>query len=229
MTQVAAVEATSDYDYQTMLQTVKRRRRVDKAKVHRALGLLARDLDLFVSNFNSRLKALAQLTFHDAPNDIRAGSVANEPPKTKRGQRAGARVQRGRRNEAKRERGVEALPNPLFRAHEVGGSEAPRLEGQSEPPRDIAAVKRGKGKGTGHLGKEAKERRPPFARGARRPLPLVVQGGAVGASPSEVRLIKKEDGAVGARPAEAAPLVREKRTIGYVAAAEDRRAELEAA
>ena len=63
MTQVAAVEATSDYDYQTMLQTVKRRRRVDKAKVHRALGLLARDLDLFVANFNSRLRSIAQLTF----------------------------------------------------------------------------------------------------------------------------------------------------------------------
>ena len=58
MTQVAAVEATGDYDYQQMLKTVKRRRRVDKAKVHRALALLARDLDLFVGNFHSRVAAL---------------------------------------------------------------------------------------------------------------------------------------------------------------------------
>ena len=91
MTQVATVEATGDYDYQKMLQTAKRRRRVDKAKVHRALGLLARDLDLFVANFNARLKSIAQLTFHDSPDDLRVASIAKTQDKKKRGRRAGAR------------------------------------------------------------------------------------------------------------------------------------------
>ena len=119
MTRVAAVGSTIDIDglgtYAEMFKTVTRRRRVDKAKVHRALALLARDLDLFVANFNSRLKTIAQLTFHDAPDDLRVASIARSQGK-KRSRRAGARVQRGRRNEAKRARGVEASPNPLFRA-----------------------------------------------------------------------------------------------------------------
>ena len=53
MTQVAAVEGTGDHDCQKMLQTVKRRRRVDKTKAHRALGLLAGDLDLFCLLYTS--------------------------------------------------------------------------------------------------------------------------------------------------------------------------------
>ena len=129
MTQVAAVEATSDYDYQKMLKTVQRRRRVDKAKVHRALALLARDLDLFVTNFNARLKSIAQLTFHDSPDDLRVASIAKTQDRKKRGRRAGARVQRGRSNEARRGGGVEASPNPTFdptKANKGKEGEGPR-------------------------------------------------------------------------------------------------------
>ena len=117
MTRVAAVRVDDDNDdrqtLEDMLKTVKRRRRVDKAKVHRALALLARDLDLFVSSFNTRLKTIGQLTFHEAPDDLRVASIARGRGEKKRSRRAGARVQRGRRNEAKREGGVEASPKPL--------------------------------------------------------------------------------------------------------------------
>jgi len=117
MTRVAAVRVDDDNDdrqtLEGMLKTVKRRRRVDKAKVHRALALLARDLDLFVSSFNTRLKTIGQLTFHEAPDDLRVASIARGRGEKKRSRRAGARVQRGRRNEAKREGGVEASPKPL--------------------------------------------------------------------------------------------------------------------
>ena len=81
--------------------------------MHRALALLARDLDLFVGSFNSRVKTVAQLTFHDAPDDLRVASITRGHEKKKRSRRAGARVQRGKRNEAKREGGVEASPKPL--------------------------------------------------------------------------------------------------------------------
>ena len=118
MTREAAVRATIDNGglgtYADMLKTVTRRRRVDKAKVHRALALLARDLDVFVSSFNSRLKSIAQLTFHDAPDDLRVASITRGQDKKKRSRRAGVRVQRGRRNHANRARGVEASPNPTF-------------------------------------------------------------------------------------------------------------------
>jgi len=118
MIREAAVRATIHNDglgtYADMLKTVTRRRRVDKAKVHRALALLARDLAILVISFNSRLKSIAQLTFHDAPDDLRVASITRGRDKKKRSRRAGARVQRRRRNEAKRARGVEASPNPTF-------------------------------------------------------------------------------------------------------------------
>ena len=82
---------------------------------------------------------------------------------------------------------MEASPNPLFRAHETGGSEAPRDEGRLEPPRDITAVKRGKSKATGHLDGKPKKRRPALAQEAQRPLPrLRREERAVGAAPVTV-------------------------------------------
>ena len=212
MTQVAAVEASHDYDYQKMLQTVKRRRRVDKAKVHRALALLARDLDLFVANFNSRLRSVAQLTFHDDPNSLRVAFIAKTQDRKKRGQRAGARVQRGRRNAAKRDRGVEASPNPLFRANET---EVPREERRQEPPRTIAAAQ-----------KESKAAGG-FAKNVRKGLLLRPREGAVGSSSSEVRSVKKEGKAIEAKPARAAALYKKEGAVG-AALVEDKDGELKA-
>ena len=181
MTQVAAVEATGDYDYHKMLKTVARRRRVDKAKVHRALGLLARDLDLFVANFNARLKSIAQLTFHDSPDDLRVASIAKTQDRKKRGRRAGARVQRGRRNEARRGGGVEASPNPTFyptKANEGKEEEGRRVreEEPQEPKQRRGAIRR-------KAGESSREER----QEAQRPLPrLRREERAVGAAPAAV-------------------------------------------
>ena len=93
MTRVAAVKVAVGNDdrktYAEMLKTTQRRRR--EAKVHRALALLARDLDLFVGSFNARLKAIAQLTFHDAPDNLRVASIGRGEIRRKRSRRAGAR------------------------------------------------------------------------------------------------------------------------------------------
>ena len=181
MTQVAAVEASNDYDYQKMLQTVKRRRRVDKAKVHRALALLARDLDLFVANFNSRLRSVAQLTFHDDPNSLRVAFIAKTQDKKKRGRRAGARVQRGRRNEARRGGGVEASPNPTFDPSKAnkgkeGEGRRVREEEPQEPKQRRGALRR-------KAGESSREER----QEAQRPLPrLRREERAVGAAPVTV-------------------------------------------
>jgi len=221
MTRVAAVGSTIDIDglgtYAEMFKTVTRRRRVDKAKVHRALALLARDLDLFVANFNSRLKTIAQLTFHDAPDDLRVASIARSQGK-KRSRRAGARVQRGRRNEAKRARGVEASPNPLFRAtNEEDTAKSP--EGRwREPPRKVSAVapfydqeqqprkmQKKKGESTGRFAQK-EEKRPP----------LVVQGGAVESAPMGLPILVVQEGAVGTSPSEAPALTSDSRAVGAV-------------
>jgi len=205
MTRVAAVKVAVGSDdrktYAEMLKTTQRRRRVDKAKVHQALALLARDLDLFVASFNSRLKAIAQLTFHDSPDDLRVASIARSQEKKKRSRRAGARVQRGRRNEAKRGRGVEASPNPLFRAtNEEDTAKSPKGRWR-EPQRKVSAVvSEQQPKKTQQ--KEAESTGQFVRREEKRPA-LVVQEGAVGASSTTVAL-KREERAVGSAPMAAA-------------------------
>jgi len=199
MTRVAAVKVAVGSDdrntYAEMLKMTQRRRRVDKAKVHRALALLARDLDIFVGSFNARLKTVAQLTFHDAPDDLRVASIGRGEIRKKRSRRAGARVQRGRRNAAKGERGMEASPRPLLRPTEGGGHGESQEEGQQEPPRKVSAV------APSSLLLQLEGRAKSWGRSSQRP-PLVVNEGAVGASSRAVALMR-DDRAVGAVPVQA--------------------------
>ena len=219
MTRVAAVRVAVGNDdrktYAGMLQTVTRRRRVDRAKVHRALALLARDLDLFVGSFNSRVKTVAQLTFHDAPDDLRVASIGRGEIKKKRSRRAGARVQRGRRNEAKRETGVKASPSPFFQANEAGCSDESRDGRRQEPPRKVSVVGKDKDESAGRFTEKRK----------KAPL-LVVREGAVGASPLEAPSKEKRSRAIGAKPTEVAALLAKEEAVGQAPATEGERAGL---
>ena len=111
--------------FEDMDKTVKRRRRMNKAAVHRQLTLLRRDVDVFASDFGTRLAALAQLTFYEGPTDFRHGELVRLAAKTKRSSRGGRRVQRGKRNRAARdgEEGVEPRneANPIFDPRAAGG------------------------------------------------------------------------------------------------------------
>ena len=196
MTRVAAVKVAVGNDdrktYAEMLKTTQRRRRVDKAKVHQALALLARDLDLFVGSFNARLKTVAQLTFHDAPDDLRVASIARSQEKKKRSRRAGAQVQRGRRNEAKRGRGMKASPNPIFQPTNEDDPDKSPGGRWREPPRKVSAVeqKNERAKDAGQL--EGKARKRPELR---------LQASAGEASPMVTSVLKERNEAVAFVPA----------------------------
>jgi len=221
MTRVAAVKAAVGSDdrktYAEMLKTTQRRRRVDKAKVHRALALLARDLGLFVGSFNARLKAVAQLTFHDAPDDLRVASIGRGEIKKKRSRRAGARVQRGRRNEAKRGRGVEASPNPIFQATEEGSPDKPQDAGWREPPRQVSSVAwHQKQQQPKDAQKKTAERTGRITLKEEKRPALEVQGGAVDSAPMGLPILVVQEGAVGTSPSEVPALTSDSRAVGAV-------------
>ena len=85
------------------------------------------------------------------------------------------------------------MPNPLFRANEASEPEVPHEERRREPPREVSAMKRKKEKETQQ--KEAGSTGRVDKNEGKRPL-LVVRGGAVGSSPSDVTSLRRQERAV---------------------------------
>ena len=144
----------------------------------------------------SALCSVTQLNFHGAPDDLRVAYITRPQDKKKRGRRAGARVHRGRRNEAKRGRGMKASPNPIFQPTNEDDPDKSPGGGWREPPRKVSAVeqKKERAKDAGRL--EGKARKRPVLR---------LQASAGEASPMAASALKERKEAVAFVPAAQGP------------------------